>query len=73
MTFWQQIGLIFAGTAFSLVCNFALARYLFRWKLQEQEPRDDIEELRRDVVVLRGQIKYIQGILNGKHWKRQED
>jgi len=27
----------------------------------------------RDMVGLRGQIKYIQGILNGKFWKRADD
>lgn len=27
----------------------------------------------RDMVGLRGQIKYIQGIINGKWWKRADD
>lgn len=73
MTFWQLIAITVTGAAFSMTGNYFLTIHLVHRKRREQKPDEDISQLQRDMVVVRGQIKYIQGILNGKHWKRQED
>ena len=100
MTFEQQIGLIFVGTAFSVVCNLLVGMWIFKWKKREALPEDvtKLEAFRqvtervlaemedrskdfaivqiqqsRDMVGLRGEIKYIRGVINGTYWKRITD
>jgi hypothetical protein len=66
---WRTLIIMVAGSAATTIFQL----WLFRYKRREAKPDEDIQQLQRDLIVVRGQIKYIQGILNGKHWKRQED
>ena len=75
-----QLILIGVGqTAVSIVVSM----YLFRWRKREETPETllkamqkmqdhfdgEVRHIRGDVVTLRGQVKYIEGRLNGKHWR----
>lgn len=73
MTFWTQIALIVVGAALSLMLNWLLLMWFFHWKQREKQPHEEIVQLQKDMIAVRGQLKYIQGLLNGKHWKVQED
>ena len=66
-----QIVVLVVGTGLSLAANYLLIRWAQRQNIPV-ELRKDIERLGRDLVVVRGQIKYIQGRLNGKEWQREE-
>jgi hypothetical protein len=68
MGHWEQILIIGTGN----MTFFALQIAYFRWKKRQEVPQElekEIAQLRYDLVALRGQVKYIQGVLNGKHWK----
>lgn len=65
-----QIALIITGQLVGAIITI----YLVRWRKREEEPEklsERIEELAKQVVTLRGQIKYIEGRLNGKFWKNE--
>lgn len=67
--FWQQVAIILCGGALSLILNWLLLMWFFHWKKREQQPIEAIEQLQKDVVSVRERLRYIEGRLNGKHWK----
>lgn len=70
-----QVVLLVVGTGFSLGAHVVVIRWAHRWKKQQSIPDElqrEIRQLSRDMVVVRGQIKYIEGRLNGKGWLRGE-
>lgn len=67
--FWTTIVTSAVTILLSMLANIAL----FRYRLSKQEPNEELRQLRKDLVAVRGEVKYIQGILNGKYWKRAVD
>lgn len=66
---FQQIALIVAGQ----VVSCFVTMYLIRWKKRENKPRElelEIDRLSKNIIAMRGQIKYIEGRMNGTMWKR---
>lgn len=56
------------------VMNFLISVWVWEWKRKKQIPdeiRGEVDLLRSDVNALRGSIKYIEGRLNGRHWKSE--
>jgi len=68
MTAWETIGTIFVGAAFSLLCNWVLMRYMFRWQKREQAPDDLAFRMGRLEDAF---IAYTGETLNGKPFKRR--
>lgn len=51
-----------------------IGMYFYRWKKRENFPHElekEIKEMRKEMVTIRGQVKYLEGRLNGKHWIRE--
>ena len=47
--------------------------WIIRWAKRENIPeelRKEMEELRATLANVRGQVKYLEGKINGKHWVR---
>lgn len=74
MTAWQTIIygiLMLLGGA---VVNVVVTIWVVHWKKRDSVPEElqkEIRQLTKDMVTVRGQIKYIEGRLNGKHWARE--
>lgn len=72
MSALQTIEIGVAMMILSALVNAAILVWGFRWKKRESFPEElqkEIRQLTKDMVTVRGQIKYIEGRLNGKHWK----
>jgi hypothetical protein len=71
MTAWVTILVVVIGPAVTSVMGNMI---YYRWRKRENVPDDlrkEIVDLVKQVVVLRGQVKYIEGRLNGKHWRTE--
>lgn len=47
--------------------------WIYRWIKRDRLPeklREEINELRDTLAAVRGQVKYLEGKINGKHWVR---
>jgi hypothetical protein len=68
MTIWAQLLVISGGN----VVFFALQVWFFHWRSRAGVPaelRKEIRQVQNDIVALRGQVKYLEGRMNGKHWR----
>ena len=61
--FWQTILAAFSTNILFLFVNM----YFVHWRKRDEAPCD----LQKQITIMRGQIKYIEGRLNGKHWKTE--
>jgi hypothetical protein len=78
--FWQiLVGVLMI--AIGAVVQIWIYRYLKREAVPEdmvllksvvRDHGERIDRNEKDLVTARGQIKFIQGVLNGKHWKQGE-
>lgn len=71
MNAWQTILLVVIGPAISSVFGNMI---YYRWRKRENAPEDlrkEIIELGKQLATLRGQVKYLEGRLNGKHWRME--
>jgi hypothetical protein len=41
------------------------------WVFKKLNKDEQVEALQKDVNALRGSVKYIEGRLNGRHWKTE--
>lgn len=70
LTISVAIGTVLASGAVQLLVSKI---YLY-WKRKDAVPdelRGEVQLLRTDVNALRGSVKYIEGRLNGRHWKSE--
>ena len=70
MSFWQSVGLIFLGAALNVMATAAW----YRWNRGSSESKlrelmHEVKDLSKQMVTVRGEIKFIQGKLNGKMWR----
>ena len=60
---YSQIIVVVVGNVVFLFLNM----YYVHWRKRAEKP----EELQKQINTLRGQVKYIEGRLNGKHWLKE--
>lgn len=67
---WRELLVVIGGNIIFLVLNM----YFVHWRKRDNLPYElgrEMKQLRYDIIALRGQVKYLEGRMNGRHWRSE--